>query len=659
MSYSDIKRLAPHLCNEAEWEDIPFVPIKSRLKSALYFWDLLDKSGWATNLIKEGYVIPFLQKPQPAYFLNNKSALQEKTFVSEAILNLVKNGLAECVVEPPVVINALSVAIQASGKKRLILDLSPLNRFIRKRTFRCEDYSVALPYLEDAEFAYCFDLKSGYHHIDMHQSSMPFLGFCWPFNGKRVWFRFTVLCFGISSGPRIFTKLLKPLVTRWRAEGIKLVLYLDDGLGLANDRITADTQASRVRADLQLAGFCINDTKSVWSPSKTLCWLGVDIDLAAKQLTTPQVKRIKAIDTARSVIRKTYVTARQLASLTGKIINMRLILGNITVIGTKRLCRQILELLGPTANQWDRYNRVTKSTTHEIAFWLRTLLRPEVPRRLGGAQRPHFTVFSDASAVAAGAFIEHTTHKICKNFTSSQCKQSSAWRELMVVQLGLATWAIPLQGSRVTWFTDNQAITYIVKKGSMKSELNFLAAQILHTCNQQDIDFHLTWIPRKDNKLADAYSREFDRADWSISPSVFQQLDTSFGPHDFDRFASAENAKCTLFTSLNDEIGSFGVGAFNFDWGGFNNWVVPPPHLLAQTVLHMRACGASGTLLMPEWPSNPVWPLLMPNRQPAAFISKVLQFSPDIAVIPGVNDSLVTNGRLGASILAFRFQKTV
>ena len=46
-----------------------------------------------------------------------------------------------------------------------------------------------------------FDLKSGYHHIEIHPDHLRFLGFAWKFPGETPvrYFVFTVLPFGLSS----------------------------------------------------------------------------------------------------------------------------------------------------------------------------------------------------------------------------------------------------------------------------------------------------------------------------------------------------------------------------------------------------------------------------------------------------------------------------
>ena len=83
-------------------------------------------------------------------------------------------------------------------------------------------------------FLFSFDLKLGYHHIDIFPEHRKFLTFSWSFeDGSLRYFMFSVLPFGLSSAPYIFTKILRPLVKKWRGEGKSVLLFLDDGLGTA------------------------------------------------------------------------------------------------------------------------------------------------------------------------------------------------------------------------------------------------------------------------------------------------------------------------------------------------------------------------------------------------------------------------------------------
>ena len=67
---------------------------------------------------------------------------------------------------------------------------------------------------------FSFDLKSGYHHIDIFPEHRKFLTFFWSFaDGSVRYFMFSVLAFWLSSAPYIFMKTLRPLVKKWRGEG--------------------------------------------------------------------------------------------------------------------------------------------------------------------------------------------------------------------------------------------------------------------------------------------------------------------------------------------------------------------------------------------------------------------------------------------------------
>ena len=112
---------------------------------------------------------------------------------------------------------------------------------------------------------FSFDLKSGCHHIEIFEGHQAYLGFSWKHantNLKKLYMN-TVLPFGLSSAPHIFTKTLKPLEKHWRHQGICVAIFLDDGWGIEKDRQVCNTVAEAVKADLDKAGFVSNDEKSV------------------------------------------------------------------------------------------------------------------------------------------------------------------------------------------------------------------------------------------------------------------------------------------------------------------------------------------------------------------------------------------------------------
>ena len=103
---------------------------------------------------------------------------------------------------------------------------------------------------------FSFDLKSGYHHVDIFPDHRKYLSFSWTFScGRTRFLEFTVLAFGLSSAPYLFTKLFKPLIRKWRSEAKGIVVYLDDGLGSAAGYNNAKIASLQVHAQAAQAHF--------------------------------------------------------------------------------------------------------------------------------------------------------------------------------------------------------------------------------------------------------------------------------------------------------------------------------------------------------------------------------------------------------------------
>ena len=173
--------------------------------------------------------------------------------------------------------------------------------------------------------------------------------------------------------------------------------------------------------------------------------------------------------------------------------------------------------------------------------------------------------------------------------------------------------------------------------GSHKLALNALIVRIFLWAREFEVSLQVVWIPRDRNAAADAVSKWTDGDDWMVNPRVFAALDAEWGPHTVDRFASHTNHLTLHFNSRFWCPGTEGVNAFAFDWSGDNNWVNPPFCLIPRVLHHMRACGASGTLLVPRWISRPWWPLLQPREghwAPFVVAARPLRRAPDL-FLPG------------------------
>ena len=92
---------------------------------------------------------------------------------------LKNNGCVVETVAKPFVVNPLTVSVNDSGKQRLVLDLRHVNKFVQKQKIKFEGVNEAMQYAIKGNFMVKFDLRSGYHHLNIH----PNIKNTWDFHG--------------------------------------------------------------------------------------------------------------------------------------------------------------------------------------------------------------------------------------------------------------------------------------------------------------------------------------------------------------------------------------------------------------------------------------------------------------------------------------------
>ena len=151
------------------------------------------------------------------------------------------------------------------------------------------------------------------------------------------YYMFTVLPFGLATACYAFTKLLRPLVRHWRKQGLRALVYMDDGIVTVKGREPATEASKCVRDDLARAGFIVNSAKSNWSQSQQTTWLGFVIDLETGCIGVPQGKNDSQQSHLRAAVQSKLLSARSLASIIGKIISMSLGWGTAARLMTRSL----------------------------------------------------------------------------------------------------------------------------------------------------------------------------------------------------------------------------------------------------------------------------------------------------------------------------------
>ena len=186
--------------------------------------------------------------------------------------------------------------------------------------------------------------------------------------GVTKYFKFTVLPFGLSVGPYIFSKVMRPLVKYWRSKAISLVVYLDDGISAAQSFSKCEEHSLLVKSDLFKSGFVSNKDKCQWVPIQVICWLGILGDFKNNCMFIPSGKISGILDEVVENMSCKRVSARKLARVTGRIISNFLIMGDVCKLMTKAMYRLIKCRRG-----WDAQVVLDSDVLVELKFWRKQL----------------------------------------------------------------------------------------------------------------------------------------------------------------------------------------------------------------------------------------------------------------------------------------------
>ncbi|VDI23314.1 Hypothetical predicted protein [Mytilus galloprovincialis] len=295
-------------------------------------------------------------------------------------------------------------------------------------------------------------------------------------------------------------------------------MYLDDGLGVHDDKELCTQMAIQVLKDIISSGF-VNE-KSLWTLIKNPTFLGTTIYTDKGGFTIPDNRIDKIMSTISDIdlclTKNGNVFVRKVASLVRQIISTSPVIGNIVFLMIKHLSIDI-----NSVHSWNSYIHLSVDSIDQINFWRFNLHEANVkPFKTDVSLQT--IVYSDASNTGYGGYIVENPYNIAHGtWLESEVSTSSTWKELTAVKNVFLSLLNFLSGKNVKWFTDNQNVVSIVSKGSTKSVLQKLALDIFSTCITHNVNIDMVWIPRTENERADYLSRIIDLDDWAIFEFVF------------------------------------------------------------------------------------------------------------------------------------------
>ena len=116
-----------------------------------------------------------------------------------------------------------------NGQMRPVINLKRLNQWVSAEHFKMEGIPTLRDLLSPGDWFVKVDLKDAYFTVPIDSGHHHYLRFML---GKEK-YQFTCFPFGLSCAPWTFTKVMKTVMILLRSWGVRIIIYIDDMLILA------------------------------------------------------------------------------------------------------------------------------------------------------------------------------------------------------------------------------------------------------------------------------------------------------------------------------------------------------------------------------------------------------------------------------------------
>ena len=503
-------------------------------------------------------VIPFLSRvpiPLPSY---SPSSIRGMA-LSDVVADLQEKAAVELAPSSPSYYSCLFVTPKVTGGWRPVIDLSRLNRSMLVSHFHVETAQSVLQSLRPGDWMVSLDLQGAYLQVLVHLSSRHYLRFC----VRDSVLQFRALCFGLSTAPQVFTRVMAPISSVMHRYGFRILRYLDDWLVLEST-FREIVQARDFLLWLCLAlGVCVNLGKNSLTPSQTLDYLGMSLH------THP----LRVFPTHKRVLKLSSMLLELGSCRQQPLLLWRQLLGVMSsmssIVPGSRLRMRSLQLRLNTAGRllpdsasvaW------VDSCLADLRWWSNeSHLLVGLPLDL---PQPGLALYTDASDSGWGAFLEDS--HLSGLWSPDSSRFSINHRELLAVLYGVQGFLPVLRHQSVSLFVDNTtALSYLRNQGgSHSSTLNSVAQTILPLCEASQIRLVPQYVLGHLNVLADSLSRHSQvlGSEWILCHQAFREL-LRLWPATIDLFATALTARLrVLFSGSGSAVSGYGRHGASLGW---------------------------------------------------------------------------------------------
>ena len=567
----------------------------------------MTNNSFILNIIVNGYNIQFISIPVQSVYTprnmsnSNTSICQGKVgeFLDVRIIKVVTPTLDQFVS------HIFPVPKKTLGEYRIIFDLTELNTYVRKVSFRMDSLADIMKLIRPGDWFVSVDLSDAYYCIAMHILSMPFLTFIF----LGVYYQFTCLPQGLSSAPRIFTKVMRVVMSFLRGRGVRIAAWIDDFLLAASSRALCQEQAFLTVRTFDELGFLPNIGKSHLVPTQRLYHLGLVWDSVAFTVSVP-FDKISEVKRKSSVALDSLVTVRFLSSIIGSIEYFRW--GFIHAALHYRRLQRFVNTCLARGLSYDSYVCVSAEARIDLTWWSR--VGDSLPARSLSPFEASLDLFCDASLSGWGCW-SSDGRETFGTWSAEERDLHINELEFTAVLFAFRCFFRSTYNCSILVHSDSSTVVAYINKqgGTASTSLCELALTLWDFCVSRTIMLSAAHVPGVSNTRADRLSRMVDTDhSYTLSSDCFRDLCTKVPMRlKVDCFASRLNFKLKKFFSRYRDPLASGVDAFTIRWVD-NVYLFPPFPVISRVITKFVADQTGhGVLVCPYWPSQSWYPSLL------------------------------------------------
>ena len=570
-------------------------------------WKELTTDNWILQTIS-GYHMETDRTPIQNFLPRQiKFSKYEHIKIQEELNRFLECNIIEKVTDyvPGEFISNIFIRPKKNNKIRIILNLKHFNENIDPLHFKMETLQCAINSMRKDCYFGSVDLSESYYSIPVTKKHRKYFRF-WFDNQK---YQFTSLVMGLTTSPRVFTKVLKPVFAHLREKGYMSTAYIDDSCLQGQTYLECSDNISATIKLMDSLGLTINPDKSVLIPTRQITFIG--FLLCSETMTIrPTAEKIDKITVlCKEIYGSKFTTIRNFASLIGMLVACEPGV-RYAPLFYKPLGKIKEQNLNWKHGKFNAFMRITTEVKFHLKWWIDNLHHSY---QFVCEKSPNYIMTCDSSMSGWGAEIRSEGSFTKGVWSVDEQSLHINVLELKACKLGIMALAKGKEKVHIRILTDNTTIcSYINKFGGKKQDLNHTAREMWIWCISKEIHITAAHIPGAINEEADALSRSYkDDLEWSLDNSIFQKIRSLHPLVEIDMFASRLNAKLKKYVSFYLDHEAFAVDAFSMNWDKKVLYMFPPFSVIPRILQKIQMDQAEVVLVAPIWKTQTWWPHLL------------------------------------------------